>query len=249
MDLFSTSYLPSFPNTHFTVPATYFTGLSNEHGQGHENFTRFLQHAQGLGVNILPLVWEPAFEVLGRDGATGRVNEGQLNAQFAFAFKRFKPDGTDPSLSEAQFRDLQYSAMIHEMTILSCPPIKNHGNIIVFIGVGFELFPATGEVWPMLIFSKFNQGDLVTYMFHAQNLEEDILLAICGEVAKGVQVLHDCSKPCIRLAQMVYLTDSDQNRCSPWRHKTREYFDSSRHRTRCHFRGAGRFRVLDFFQV
>lgn len=118
-DLFSTSYLPSFPNTRFTVPTSYFTGLSNEHGQSHENFTRFLQHVQGLGVNILPLVWEPAFEVLGRDGATGRVNENQLNAGFAFAFKRFKPNGTDPNLSKAQFRKLQYNAMIKEMTILS----------------------------------------------------------------------------------------------------------------------------------
>lgn len=235
MDLFSLSYLPSFPNTQFTVPATYLTGVGNLHGQGHDNFTRFLQHAQGLGVNILPLVWEPAFEVLGRDGATGRVNESQLNAQFAFAFKRFKPDVTDSSLSLSQFRDIQYSAMINEMTILSCPPIKNHDSIIVFVGVGFELFSAREEVWPMLIFSKFNQGDLGAWMLRTQNLEGDILLGICGRAAKGIGALHDCSRSRTWLARKFYLTETDQHRCRPWGHKAREHFNQSKHTARCRF--------------
>ncbi|KUL90028.1 hypothetical protein ZTR_02801 [Talaromyces verruculosus] len=191
MDVFCTSYLSSFPNTNFIAPTTFITSLDAGHNHNHENFTRLLQHAQSLRVRILPLVWEPAFEVLGRDGATGRVNEDHLNAKLAFAFKRFKPDNTNPSLSDSQFRDLQYSAMINEMTILSHPAIGEHDNITYFIGVGFELFSDTGEVWPMLIFSRLNQGDLGTYMAQSTSIQDgDILLGICGQVAKAVQILH-----------------------------------------------------------
>ena len=208
MDLFNNSYLPSFayyshpgsePGTLLTSPGNAVTV------KAHSNFMRLLQHAQALGIKVLPLVWEPAFERLGPDGTTGRINEMRLNARYGFAFKRFKPDLTDPSLTLAQFRDQQYQAMINEITILSCEPIKNHANITVLVGLGFEVFPMAGEIWPVLIFSKFNQGDLAHFVTKSPVQEEAVLLGLCCELAKAVRILHVCSESEILL---VHITSS-----------------------------------------
>jgi serine/threonine protein kinase len=130
----------------------------------------------------------------------------------AFAFKRFRPDVTDPRLSEAQFRDQQYSAIINEMKILSHPPIKRHDNITMLIGVGFELFPETGQVWPVLIFSKFNRGDLASFILLNEDLSAETRLGICGQVANAVQGLHSCSQfyhDCFQRHIMLTLDDTD----------------------------------------
>jgi hypothetical protein len=78
----------------------------------------------------LPLTWEPALEALGRDGATARVNQSSVNLETTFVYKRFKPEVTDHRLSEAQFRELQYTAMINELIIQARPEIGDHNSIV-----------------------------------------------------------------------------------------------------------------------
>jgi hypothetical protein len=160
----------------------------------HNNFIRFLQIARALDVTILPLVWDPALEALGTDGATGRVNQSHLNAGLSFAFKRFNPRVTTPGTSEEAYRQVQYNAMITEITVLSRRDIRRHPNIVTFIGICFELSPVCDDVWPVLVFSKADLGDIYTFISDHTALDVSSLAAICGEVAKGIYIMHQCGK-------------------------------------------------------
>ena len=200
MSLFTTSYLPSslLPFTDLSsLEASLATHPSSPseiptHHQKHQNFIRVLQCATSLGTRILPLTWEPGFEQLGQDGATGSVNQNLLNSALTFAFKRFKPEVTDARLSETQFRDQQFDAVVTEMTLLACETVRDHPCISPFVGLCFELSPVTrGEVWPVLVFSKSNEGDLASFISRTHEpLDSGLLLGICGEVARGINILH-----------------------------------------------------------
>lgn len=139
MDLFTTSDLPSSSSFNIT---SLLDSISEAGSPGHhQNFVKFLQYATALRLNTLALTWELALEALGRDGATTRVNQSVVNLETTFMYKRFKPEVTDHRLSEAQFRELRYTAMINELIILAHPEIGGHNSIVRFVGICFELSP------------------------------------------------------------------------------------------------------------
>jgi hypothetical protein len=112
------------------------------------------------------------------------------------AYKRFKPDITDYRLSESQFRDQQYSAMINEMVILAQPAIGRHNSLPHFVGICFERSPNAAEFWPVLVLLKAGQGDLGAYMSQENIIGPQMLLRICGEIAKGIHAAHQCGRSC-----------------------------------------------------
>jgi serine/threonine protein kinase len=160
----------------------------------HQNLIRLLQVAQSLKVTILPLTYNPGLEVLGLDGATSAVNQSELSPQTEFAFKRFRAESLDPDMTEEKFREMQYNAMIAEVTILGCQAIRSHPNIVTFIGLGFEVARCGEQIWPALVFSKAQHGDLSKFVSESESLGIDVLLSICGEVAKGLQTMHSYGK-------------------------------------------------------
>jgi Protein tyrosine and serine/threonine kinase len=172
----------------------------------HPNLLRLLQAATVLKVPILPLTWDPAFEALGLDGATSRVNQSPLNAALEFAYKRFAPESNDNYTTQEAFRKMQYDAMIAELTILSCPTIRRHENIVTFVGMCFEVL-SSGEVLPVIVFKKAEHGDLSVFLAENLPLDASSLTEICGEVAKGIQIMHSCGKLCpffVRLDHVLY---------------------------------------------
>jgi hypothetical protein len=207
MALFITSYSPT------TSPLTAVKAFASHHpadetAKGgcqrpikHNNFVRLLQHAAVCKTPILPLTWEPAFEKLGLDGAMGTVGQNVLNASVSLAFKRFRPHPANQWLSEAQFRDRQYEAMIVELSVFSRAAVLRHPNIAEFVGLCFELVSVKeengeqheDEVWPVLVLVKYNQGTLDTFIDRCDPLDGDTMIKICGEVAKGLSVLHRSS--------------------------------------------------------
>src|SRR6266516_1167943 len=177
MDLFITSDLPSSASFDIASLLDSASAISEAGSPGHhQNFIKFLQYATALRVKILPLTWEPALEAVGRDGATARVNQSFVNAETMFAYKRFKPEVTDHRLSEAQFRELQYTTMINELIILAHPGIGDHINIVQYVGICFELSPNAVEVWPVLVLVKTTRVDLATYMSQNESLGPALLL-------------------------------------------------------------------------
>ena len=198
MDLFTITYSlssASFERRSFIDSASFIIRDRQDTGH-HHNFIKFLQYAVALRVNILPLTWEPALGTVGSDGATGRVNQSLLNVHMNFAYKRFKPDLTNCRLSESQFRDQQYSAMINEMVILAQPAIRGHNSLPHFVGVCFERSPNAAEFWPVLVLVKAEQGDLGAYMSQENTTDPQVLLRVCGEIAKGIYAVHQCGRNC-----------------------------------------------------
>ena len=189
MDLFIITY--SSPQASFERDS--FVGsitLDKQDIGHHHNFIRFLQYAVALRANILPLTWEPGLGAVGSDGAIGRVNQSLLNVQTSFAYKRFKPDVTNSQLSESQFREQQYAAMINEMCILSQPAIGGHNSFPHFVGVCFEHSPNATEFWPVLVMVKAERGDLEEYMSQEHAIGPQVSLRICGEIANGIHAVH-----------------------------------------------------------
>ncbi|KAK4227124.1 hypothetical protein QBC38DRAFT_455500 [Podospora fimiseda] len=184
MDLFLSSEQSPSSSSHanltstgnFSLPESLLSELRIEDNNEHNDFVHFLQQAQALQVRILPLVYESRLD---------RVRQER------FSFKRFKPDPGNSGYSERQLRRLQYKAATNEMAILSCSAIRDHPNITLFVGVGFEVIPSPVSVRPVLVFSKATAGGLDSFVTDNQNqIDDDVLLGICGEVAKGLDALH-----------------------------------------------------------
>jgi hypothetical protein len=175
--------------------------ISFPNGQGdpdHQNFIHFLQMAISLNVGLLPLASDPAFETLG-SGATGVVKQSQLNAETWIAFKRFEVESVYPGVRDEEFRNRQYGALISELNILGHREIRRHPNIISLVGVCFEIIPRSNVAMPVLALAKAHHADLVISLYEMPRLvglprDSFPLLVICGEIAKGLEMLHQSGK-------------------------------------------------------
>jgi hypothetical protein len=167
----------------------------HEDDSPHQDLIRLLAIANALKVEILPLTWQPALETLGQ-GGTGWVNQSYVNDGVSFAFKRFHRVNPDPQLTDRKFRSLQFDAMISEMVVLRCPEVYDHPNAIHLEGICWEVVRPSGEVWPVLVFQKAKLGDLrrALTLPEAKDIDLDRKIAICGEVAKALRIMHQCGE-------------------------------------------------------
>lgn len=85
------------------------------------------------------MTWDLKLEQVGPDGATGKVNQNLVNFQVTLAFKRFKVEVTDLRITEQEFLNLQYDAIINELIILSNRTIYGHVNTVDFVGLFLTL--------------------------------------------------------------------------------------------------------------
>ena len=184
------------------IPGSLLDAQAADKADGHDHLARFLQAAEVLKVAILPLVWDPGFPTLGLDGSTGRLSQSSLNAEMAFAYKRFNPQVTRNDISEAVFRRVQHDAMIAEMAVLSCPDIRRHPNIVDFVGVCFEISPLSDGAWPVHVFAKADLGNLHTFLSACGPLAVETLISIFTEVAKGIHMLHRCGTDALFSSQI-----------------------------------------------
>jgi hypothetical protein len=170
--------------------------LGCEDNHAHPPLLRLLAIAAALEVNILPLTWRPALEGLGQ-GATGQISQSPLNAQISLAFKRFSRTINDNGgLTETEWRRRQCDAIVSEVVALSTSKIYDHPNIANLEGICWEVEPVSGEIWPVLAFRKAECGSLNHFLTlpDAEDMDLDNLIDICGEVAKGLRIMHLCSK-------------------------------------------------------
>ena len=161
----------------------------------HSPLLRLLTIAKTLGCNILPLTWGAAMDHLG-EGATGQISQAPLNSKLSFAYKRFsRRPNTDSSLTYAQRLNSLYNAMICELIVLLRPEIYDHPNIVNLEGLCFELVDELEEVRPALVFRKANLGTLDQFLDSPKNGSDfESLVAICGEIAKGLRLMHISGK-------------------------------------------------------
>ena len=154
------------------------------------SLVQILECAAACKIPVLPATWGRGLEEVAMSGATGTIAQGLVNAKASLAFKRFKSHPDDENLPVSEFRDYQYEAMTTEMMILSRFSLIKYVNITRLIGLCFEPSAMYNEVWPVLLFIKYNEGDLERFRVKKGFLDEELMLKICGEVAKGLHILH-----------------------------------------------------------
>lgn len=148
------------------------------------NLIGFLELAQRLRVDLVPVTWETPRGLLGR-GGQAQVNQSLISVQTSFAFKRYN----------SAYRSNVFREAIHEMAILSHPLLQTHPGILALKGVSLDVV-ADDDVRPVLILEKSNHGDLRHFMTrHGQTiLSLEDRRKICIDIGNTIQDMHDNGK-------------------------------------------------------
>lgn len=219
MDLFITSYLPTTAPFETNAPpvgssrCSWFPdneNTSNISVSHRPNLVKFVQFVIALGIEVLPPTWgEHAAAREGlptRDGGTATVKQSFVNTTIALLYKRFRRDVPleyvvryGAELAEQSFREVQFNAMINEITILAHPTIAgSKDGVVRLVGVCFEVLPSSGpDIWPVAVLLKANQGDLAASVASQpiwRHVTEDSLLMMCGKIAETINRVHQCGK-------------------------------------------------------
>ena len=137
--------------------------------------------AQYTKTDFLPITWDSHRGSIGR-GASGIINQLQVNIQSAFAFKRF--------LTGSHFRLLE-----SEMRILQSPSIRSHPNVVDLEGICWDVDDMSGTISPVLVFPKAEHGDLNSYLTVQRRklVSFDEKITWCVQIAQAIDVLHRSS--------------------------------------------------------
>jgi hypothetical protein len=156
------------------------------------NFLSFLGIAQSLKIDFLPITWQPALDIIGQ-GGTAEIRQAMVNLQMNFAFKRLaSPERVQLERSEARI----FRSFIAEILVLSHPSVRDHPNVIRLEGICWDVVAGGEKVWPVLVFEKARNGDLLTFMGQAEGRSLTMVerLNICVDIAIAVMHMHSSSK-------------------------------------------------------
>ena len=156
-------------------------GIRGESG----DLISFLAVAHCHALDIAAITWQLPLGAVGK-GATAKVNQSSLNLQWSLAFKR--PVAAERSSELSQ----EYRVLMSEIMVLCNAATRNHPNIVTLEGVCWDFHPKTGDVWPVLIFEKAQEGDLGEFMVssagRALNFQQR--LQFCQDIAIALALLH-----------------------------------------------------------
>ena len=149
----------------------------------HYDLISFLGLMQQLGVDLLPIKWQPALENLGI-GGSANISQAILNASTSFAFKRLLIGGVDV---ETCFKRLAKEAFI-----LRQIPLAHHKHLIRLEAYCCEILKKPERILPVLIFEKFPLGNLQDFLLSAEpsNITFSERLSFCADIADALSALH-----------------------------------------------------------
>lgn len=165
------------------------------------NFITFLATAQRLRIPFLQITWDLKRPIIG-SGGTSRISQSQTSLQASFAFKRI--GDVDKLAEEKEI----FRCLINEIMILGHPEIRRHANIVELQGICWDIpLKATQKnnnseetlpshkIWPVLVFSKSQLGDLYQFASSSVGKELDIdeRVNICLAVGRGIGYLSSHS--------------------------------------------------------
>lgn len=165
---------------------------------GFASLVDFMTVLQRTNTTLLPVLPHKGTEILGR-GLSGVVKQSTADLSTNLAFKEGIPSR---NLQDTEI-DQDWSALITEVTILQHGPIKANPHIIDLLGIAFAAPPGPPSergVWPLVVTSKVNHGDLTTVLRrdHSEFLTDEARMSLFAGVAEAIFVLHSCGKRVIR---------------------------------------------------
>ena len=183
----------------------------------------FLEIAQKLDIDLLPVRWQPALERIGF-GGSGEIREASLSRNDSFAFKRAIPHGVDTINNHV------LPFLIAEISILGHHSVRDHPNINRLQGVCWDIYspvghrqvfsrkmdidPTASAIIPVLVFEKTVHGDLHQFMEKGPgrkfSLSEKLQLA--ADIAQAVADMHSNSECTTITLQRLFII----NRYHPW---------------------------------
>lgn len=87
-----------------------------------------------------------------------------------------------------------FGALVSEILALSHPVMRGHPNIVKVLGISWEVDPSSEKVWPVLIFTKTQFGDLHDFMNTdiGRNLTFIERLDFCIAIGSALHTTHAC---------------------------------------------------------
>ena len=149
----------------------------------HYDLISFLGLMQQLGVDLLPIKWQPALESLGV-GGSANIPQALLNASTSFAFKRLLIDGVDVETC--------FERLAKEAFILRHVSLIHHKYLIRLEAYCCEILKKPERILPVLIFEKFPLGNLQDYLLSEAtvNITFTERLSFCADIADALSALH-----------------------------------------------------------
>lgn len=149
---------------------------------------------QQTSTTLLPILPQKGTEILGR-GLSGVIKQSTADTYTNLAFK----EGVSSKKLQDTELDQDWSALITEITILQHEPIKANPHIIDILGVAFAAAPGLPSgygVWPLLVTSKVNHGDLTTVLRNDRNgfMTDEVRMSLFAGLAEAIFTLHSCGK-------------------------------------------------------
>jgi hypothetical protein len=154
------------------------------------DFISFLELAQRLHFDFLPITWHPALERVGQ-GATSEIRQALITLNLNFAFKRVRQSRQLRSEKNSTFQTL-----VTELLVLGYPSIRNHPNMSSLYGICWDVSLDDGRVWPVFVFQKSEFGDLENFMKTDVGKEMSLenRLWLCADIATAVAELHSAGE-------------------------------------------------------
>lgn len=158
----------------------------------HDEFLVFLGIAQQYKIDFLPMSWERAQNIVGA-GATAEIRQSQVNQDTSYAFKNLNPNRQAQMIIEER---RQFRALTMELSILGYLPIRQHRSFVTLEGIGWDISPESGAIWPFLIFERAKHGDLCTFMRQRVGREMSFKqrLSLCHDIGDAVSIMHALGK-------------------------------------------------------
>ena len=150
-----------------------------------QDLISFLAIAQNAKIDLLAITWPRGLPKIGT-GGTAKVRESLVRLQMSFAFKVVK-DAEVIDKRPARI-NARLEQLISEIHVLGHPAVQGHPNIVSLLGICWDILPS-GRVWPVLVFEKTPWGDLFSFAT-GQEIEIDIRLKLCSDIATAVRDLH-----------------------------------------------------------
>lgn len=160
----------------------------------------FMIVLQRTNTTLLPILPQKGTKILGR-GLSGVIKQSTADLYTNLAFK----EGVlSKKLQDTKF-DQDWSALITEMIILQHEPIKANPNVIDILGVAFSATSGQHSgygVWPLLVTSKVNRGDLTSVLRNEGNegnegndfMTEEARLSLFAGLAEAIFTLHSSGR-------------------------------------------------------
>ncbi|KAI0858827.1 hypothetical protein F4860DRAFT_287009 [Xylaria cubensis] len=191
----------SRPTEPFYSPEVEDISGGNLPADFHPDLLSFITICQHHKIDIWPLYWDIKLDMLGK-GATGDVRQAIIDLESQFAFKRFishratRPNnGELPKLSTYNSNEKLFTSLVSEVVILNQPEIRRHEHIVNIAGIAFDVegsSPDSLEIWPLLIMSKAQHGNLMNFLASERGRMLDFLIRLefCAQIGSAISTMH-----------------------------------------------------------